>query len=57
MPRIRSERPAFEKHYPALRERLEREAHFGRPKEPLLPPPHPERGERRGDPATDPSAG
>ena len=57
MPRIRSERPAFEKHYPALRERLEREPHFGRPKEALLPPPRPERGERRGDPATDPSAG
>jgi cytochrome c oxidase subunit 1 len=27
MPRIRSERPAFEAHYPHLRERLDREAH------------------------------
>jgi cytochrome c oxidase subunit 1 len=27
MPRIRSERPAFEAHYPHLLERLEREAH------------------------------
>ncbi|MCW2541563.1 MAG: cytochrome c oxidase, subunit, partial [Frankiales bacterium] len=27
MPRIRSERPAFEAHYPHLIERLEREAH------------------------------
>jgi cytochrome c oxidase subunit I len=29
MPRIRSERPAFEAHYPHLAERLEREAHGG----------------------------
>ena len=29
MPRIRSERPAFEAHYPQLAERLEREAHGG----------------------------
>ena len=29
MPRIRSERPAFEAHYPHLAERLEREAHAG----------------------------
>jgi cytochrome c oxidase subunit I len=27
LPRIRSERPAFELHYPHLAERLEREAH------------------------------
>jgi cytochrome c oxidase subunit 1 len=27
MPRIRSERPAFEAHYPHLLEQLEREAH------------------------------
>jgi cytochrome c oxidase subunit 1 len=27
MPRIRSERPAFEAHYPHLQERLAREAH------------------------------
>jgi heme/copper-type cytochrome/quinol oxidase subunit 1 len=30
IPRIRSERPAFEYHYPRLRERLEAEAHAGR---------------------------
>jgi cytochrome c oxidase subunit 1 len=29
IPRIRSERPAFEAHYPHLLERLEREAHAG----------------------------
>ena len=29
MPRIRSERPAFEAHYPGLAERLELEAHSG----------------------------
>ncbi|HEX3812361.1 MAG TPA: cytochrome ubiquinol oxidase subunit I, partial [Mycobacteriales bacterium] len=30
MPRIRSERPAFELHYPHLVDRLEAEAHAGR---------------------------
>jgi cytochrome c oxidase subunit 1 len=30
IPRIRSERPAFEAHYPHLLERLEAEAHAGR---------------------------
>jgi cytochrome c oxidase subunit 1 len=30
IPRIRSERPAFEAHYPQLVERLEAEAHAGR---------------------------
>jgi cytochrome c oxidase subunit I len=34
IPRIRSERPAFEYHYPHLLERLEAEAHAGRPKLP-----------------------
>ena len=29
MPRIRSERPAFEAHYPQLADRLELEAHSG----------------------------
>ncbi|SCX59466.1 cytochrome c oxidase subunit 1, partial [Klenkia marina] len=29
IPRIRSERPAFELHYPHLRDRLEAEAHAG----------------------------
>jgi len=32
IPRIRSERPAFEYHYPHLLERLEAEAHAGRPR-------------------------
>jgi cytochrome c oxidase subunit 1 len=35
MPRIRSERPAFEYHYPHLLERLEAEAHIGRRYEPV----------------------
>ncbi|MCO7221597.1 cytochrome ubiquinol oxidase subunit I, partial [Klenkia sp. PcliD-1-E] len=34
IPRIRSERPAFELHYPHLRERLEAEAHAGKRHEP-----------------------
>jgi cytochrome c oxidase subunit 1 len=36
MPRIRSERPAFEAHYPHLLERLEREAHAHIKHEPLV---------------------
>jgi cytochrome c oxidase subunit 1 len=35
IPRIRSERPAFEAHYPHLLERLEREAHAGRRHKPV----------------------
>jgi cytochrome c oxidase subunit 1 len=34
MPRIRSERPAFEAHYPHLIERLNAEAHLGKRHEP-----------------------
>ncbi|MCW2704619.1 MAG: ctaD [Blastococcus sp.] len=34
LPRIRSERPAFEMHYPHLLERLQAEAHAGRRYEP-----------------------
>jgi cytochrome c oxidase subunit 1 len=34
IPRIRSERPAFEAHYPDLLERLQVEAHAGRRHEP-----------------------
>jgi cytochrome c oxidase subunit I len=34
MPRIRSERPAFEMHYPHLRQRLQDEAHAGKKHEP-----------------------
>jgi cytochrome c oxidase subunit 1 len=35
IPRIRSERPAFEYHYPHLLERLEAEAHAGRVHSPV----------------------
>jgi cytochrome c oxidase subunit 1 len=34
IPRIRSERPAFEAHYPHLIDRLQREAHVGKRHEP-----------------------
>jgi cytochrome c oxidase subunit 1 len=34
IPRIRSERPAFEAHYPHLLERLEAEAHYHRKRNP-----------------------
>jgi cytochrome c oxidase subunit 1 len=34
IPKIRSERPAFEAHYPHLIERLQLEAHAGRGHEP-----------------------
>jgi cytochrome c oxidase subunit 1 len=37
IPRIRSERPAFEYHYPDLQERLDREAHAGRRRAPHQP--------------------
>lgn len=35
IPRVRSERPAFEAHYPHLLERLEAEAHSVRPLRPV----------------------
>jgi cytochrome c oxidase subunit 1 len=37
IPRIRSERPAFEAHYPHLVERLQREAHVGKRHDPVGP--------------------
>ena len=37
IPRIRSERPAFEAHYPELVERLHREAHVGKRHDPVGP--------------------
>jgi len=37
LPRIRSERPAFELHYPHLVERLRTEAHTGRRSPPARP--------------------
>ena len=62
IPRIRSERPAFEAHYPHLLERLEAEAHYGGRRR----NPRGDRvsalvggsgGERQGSGDTDPSAG
>ncbi|HEY3736055.1 MAG TPA: cytochrome c oxidase subunit I [Jatrophihabitans sp.] len=38
IPRIRSERPAFEYHYPHLLERLEAEAHAGKKHQPVATP-------------------
>jgi cytochrome c oxidase subunit 1 len=36
IPRIRSERPAFELHYPHLKGRLQEEAHAGRRRDPYV---------------------
>jgi cytochrome c oxidase subunit 1 len=56
IPRIRSERPAFEAHYPHLLERLEAEAHFGRNPRPraMVGGSH---GERQGTGDPDASTG
>jgi len=54
MPRIRSERPAFEAHYPELAERLELEAHSGG-SGPAGPQVGSSAGSRRGAKDTDPS--
>ena len=52
IPRIRSERPAFEAHYPHLLERLEREAHYGRHSNPGVPGAGANRqGQKAPDPA------
>ena len=40
LPRIRSERPAFELHYPHMVERMRAEAHVGRHHEPELAEAH-----------------
>ncbi|MCV2491579.1 cytochrome c oxidase subunit I [Geodermatophilus sp. YIM 151500] len=56
MPRIRSERPAFELHYPHLRQRLEDEAHAGKRHGPyggvseLVPGTGPRQGDNDPDP-------
>ena len=59
LPRIRSERPAFEYHHPELMERPEREAHaIERPPErPRRDRPRLDEEGRSGDAATDPRAG
>ena len=54
MPRIRSERPAFEAHYPELTERLELEAHSGG-SGPAGPQVGSSAGSRQGAKDTDPS--
>jgi cytochrome c oxidase subunit 1 len=54
MPRIRSERPAFEAHYPELAERLELEAHSGG-SGPAGPKASSSAGSRQGAKDTDPS--
>jgi cytochrome c oxidase subunit I len=54
MPRIRSERPAFEAHYPELAERLELEAHSGG-SGPVGPQVGSSAGSRQGAKDTDPS--
>ena len=54
MPRIRSERPAFEAHYPELAERLELEAHSGG-SGPAGPQTGSSVGSRQGAKDTDPS--
>jgi len=54
MPRIRSERPAFEAHYPELAERLELEAHSGG-SGPAGPQAGSSAGSRQGAKDTDPS--
>ncbi len=54
MPRIRSERPAFEAHYPELAERLELEAHSGG-SGPAGPRAGSSAGSRQGAKDTDPS--
>ncbi|HEX3190827.1 MAG TPA: cytochrome c oxidase subunit I [Streptosporangiaceae bacterium] len=54
MPRIRSERPAFEAHYPELAERLELEAHSGG-SGPAGPQVGSSAGSRQGAKDTDPS--
>jgi cytochrome c oxidase subunit I len=55
MPRIRSERPAFEAHYPELAERLEVEAHSGSGPAGLSNVVGDEVGPRQGAKDTDPS--
>jgi cytochrome c oxidase subunit 1 len=55
MPRIRSERPAFEAHYPHLAERLELEAHSGSGPAGARNIVGDEVGERQGAKDTDPS--
>ena len=55
MPRIRSERPAFELHYPHLRDRLQVEAHAGKRHEPYAPEAGLSAGPRQGPNDPDPT--
>ena len=64
IPRIRSERPAFEAHYPHLLDRLEAEAHaggwrkqpHGRPVADAISSAGPRQGQRDPDPTSDKEA-
>jgi cytochrome c oxidase subunit 1 len=55
IPRIRSERPAFEAHYPHLVERLHEESHAGRRREPYVSELIPGTGPRYGSKDPDPT--
>ncbi|CCG05677.1 cytochrome c oxidase subunit I [Blastococcus saxobsidens] len=55
IPQIRSERPAFEAHYPHLRERLQSEAHAGRRREPYASELTAGTGSRQGPADPDPT--
>jgi cytochrome c oxidase subunit 1 len=55
IPKIRSERPAFEAHYPHLLDRLNAEAHAGRRQEPYASELVPGTGPRHGPKDPDPT--
>ena len=54
IPRIRSERPAFELHYPHLKDRLQAEAHAGKAHEPYASELLDDTGSRQGPADKDP---
>ena len=56
IPRIRSERPAFELHYPHMLEQLEHDAHAGRLRSRTLEKLVASDGPRQGSKDTDPSS-
>jgi cytochrome c oxidase subunit 1 len=55
IPRIRSERPAFELHYPHLKDRLQVEAHAGRRRQPYTEDAGLSAGSRQGPNDPDPT--
>jgi cytochrome c oxidase subunit 1 len=55
IPQIRSERPAFEAHYPHLAERLQNEAHAGKRRRPYVPELIAGTGRRQGPDDPDPT--